>query len=144
MSEATVRIKPAVGHNSGQRRGWAKHVEKINTDYKNGYAFEGQFLSEGKETELPVGAIILHVDPFGSVNKGWKEAKLTRLNEDGTETDLIKYTDWQTDKLSIRDAAAEALDQQVGPDLSAIPNDALLAEIYKRQDLLDQLNASSE
>jgi len=141
MTDATVRIRPEVAHESGQRRGWVKQVTHVDTSSKNGYAFEGQFLGEGKETELPVGALLLHVDPAGSVNRSYKYATLTRLNEDGSE-ETITEGNWRTEKLTIRDAAADALSQAVEPDLSGISDDHLMKEVKKRPSLMDQLNTN--
>lgn len=105
----SIRIRPKAGTASGRRTGWIKHVTEIDATKTNGYAFGGEFLKSGVEAELPAGAVLLYCDPFGSVKNGWKEARVTKLQADGTEHEILEYTDWRDDFLTIRDAVEGAL-----------------------------------
>lgn len=124
-----LRYRPKAGTNSGKRRGWIKHVTAVDPEGTDGYAVSGEFLRSGTEVELPEGAVILKVNPEGSVNNNWKSAHVLVLRDAGdgsAEEDYLlggpeKIVDgeegvglanWYSDFLSVRDALEEALLQE--------------------------------
>jgi len=137
QAQQTVRIRPQVGTASGRRQGWIKHVVQVDESRPNGYAFDGDFLRAGRETDLPVGAILIRVDPCGSVKNGWKEGHVLRLEADGELTELTDDgLNWYDDFLTIRDTVTEALaqnaEQSANNPLAGYSDDAILAEARKR------------
>jgi len=121
-TQQTVRIRPEIATGSGRRKGWIKHVTSVDTSKSNGYAFGGDFLTPGRETDLPVGAILVRVDPRGSAKNGWKEGHVLRLEADGDLTEITyDGLDWYKDFLTIRDTVIKALDdvQQKSTETSA-------------------------
>lgn len=130
----TVRIRPEVNTASGLRKGWIKHVKGVDETKSDGYAFDGDFLTGGREVELASGAILLRVDPEGSVQKGWKSGHVFRLEDDGSLTDLTEKTlSWKLDFLTIRDIVAEALGAQGEQSpLAHVSDDDLLSEVHRR------------
>jgi len=143
-----VRFRPQTETASGRRKGWMKHVTACDETKNNGYAFDGEFLSDGREIELPVGSIIIRVDPQGSVKNNWQSAHALRLEIDGKLTELTPGADadlypgspgldWRDDFLSFRDIVCAALraESQVPADnpLAGFSDADLLAEISRRK-----------
>ena len=128
----TVRVKIQNETASGRREGWTKHVTSVDTTIANGYAFAGDFLRNGAEHDLPVGAILIQCNPQGSVKNGWKTGVCLRVQADGTLLRLHKSTyDWRDDFLSFRDLVAEKLATATEPDFDALKaeRDRLIARI---------------
>jgi len=128
----TIRIRPTVGSNSGRRTGWIKQITSVDSSKRNGYAFEGEFLTAGQEVDLPVGAILVRVDPEGSVKNAYQSGHIYRLQADG-EMEELESGDWRDDFLTLRDAASNALQvPEPAVDLTAISTADLVAEIQRR------------
>ena len=108
-----VRIKVKSKEASGRRRGWFRHVTDVDQSKTNGYAFEGNFLGDGKEHDLPIGAVVVEKAPAGSVKNGYWEAHIHIVRPDGLEkvTADDDY-DWVEDFLSFRDKVAEYVNEQ--------------------------------
>lgn len=117
-----VRITPKVGSASGKREGWVRIVEDVDPKGTDGYAVTGPFLTPGKKTEVEEGSVLLHVDPAGSVKNWWKVARVTRLQADGEELELLGATYWNADFLDVRDALVSALSTEAATD----PRDELV------------------
>lgn len=137
-----VRIRPEVESNSGRRRGWIKMVTAVDADAKNGYGVHGDFLTEDREVEVEVGAILLRVDPEGSVKNSWQSAHVFRVIDDGEFEELTPDYDnlnWKNDFLSVRDILLKALmpppvesnDNDSNP-LAGFSDDELWAEFVRR------------
>jgi len=127
----TVRIKIQNETNSGRRTGWTKHVTDVDTTKSNGYAFNGDFLPDYKEVDLPVGAILIQCNPQGSVKNSWKSGVCLSVEPDGTLRRLHEDTyDWRDDFLSFRDLVASHL-TQVAPNKTTLQaeRERLLARI---------------
>lgn len=119
-----VRFYPRVGTATGKRRGWMKHITGCDPDGHNGYALRGEFLSSGHEVELPAGALILRVDPRGTIRQGWERARLYRLQQDGKMTSLLGGgVNWRKDFTKLRNAVIDSL------GAAATDNCVLLTEI---------------
>ena len=134
----TIRIRPTVGSASGRRTGWIKQITSVDSSKSNGYAFEGEFLTAGQEVDLPVGAILVRVDPEGSVKNAYQSGHIYRLQADG-EMEELESGDWRDDFLTLRDAASDALEENLARrapepaiDLAAISTADLVAEIQRR------------
>jgi len=111
MATRTVRIRPQVKTASGNRKGWIKKVEAVDTSKKDGYAFEGEFLKENVETDIEVGGILLRVDPEDSARRSYKTGHVLRVKPDGETEELTPSNlDWRNDFLTTRDMAWQALD----------------------------------
>ena len=96
--------------NSGRRRGWTKLVTSVDMSKKNGYAFDGEFLSEG-EQELHPGDIIIQKNPEGSVKNGWYAGVCYCVTQDGELKRLHDESyNWRTEFLSFRNLVAKHLD----------------------------------
>ncbi len=103
-------ITLAATYASGRRKSWFKHVTKVDISKTNGYAFEGNFISEMTETDLPEGSIIIECIPRGSVKNNLKEGKIFRVEAQGiTNLEENSEYDWRKDFLSFRDTVAELL-----------------------------------
>lgn len=51
---------------SGRRRGFHKLVHDVDLDVANGYAFVGEFLPDGRQCDIPLGALVVRKRPVGS------------------------------------------------------------------------------
>lgn len=136
-----IRYRPIIGTASGRRTGWVKHVTSVDPDATNGYGVHGEFLRAGKEVELPAGAVILRVDPEGSVRRAWQSARVFRLVEGGAgdgkpvglaEGEPNDELDWNADFLQVRDLLVKALGEQPVSPLVDVPIDDLIDEIARR------------
>jgi hypothetical protein len=105
-----VRIRIENAKTSGHRVGWTKHVIHVDKTKKNGYAFEGEFLEDGTLYDLAPGSVLIQKRPVGSVRDNYWTGQVFRLKADGTFEHLADG-DWYKDHLTLRDAAAEALQQ---------------------------------
>jgi len=109
---ATVRIEIKNETNSGNRKGWTKHVTSVNSEKTNGYAFVGEFLND-KEYDLPVGAVLVQKNPEGSVKHGWDAGVCLVVEADGTLRRVHDDTyAWHKQFLSFRDLVAKTLNGQ--------------------------------
>ena len=132
-----VRVKIQNETASGRREGWTKLVTGVDTTITNGYAFAGDFLRDGAEHDLPVGAILVQCNPQGSVKNGWKSGVCLRVQADGSLLRLHnKDYDWRDDFLSFRDLVADELTTTDEPDL-----DTLRAERERLTARIDEIDA---
>ena len=116
----TVRIKIENATSSGNRRGFTKHVTSIDSGATNGYAFEGNFLND-REYDLPLGAVVIQKNPFGSARSGSDVAVCYRVTEDGLERVHEETYDWRRDFLTFRDV--------VGREIVKVKNGARLPSV---------------
>ena len=123
-----VRVYIQLKCTSGRRKSWYKKVNSVDTKKTNGYAFEGDFLSEG-EHDLNEGDIIIEKVPAGSVKDGGFGANIYRV---GNDLELVtQYQTWSKNFLSFRDKVAELLNEKPNP-LVAFSDDELMCEVIAR------------
>ena len=75
-----VRFTYTPPQTSGNRKGWAKHVTRVNLQKTDGYAFEGAWINADTETDLPKGAIVVQQVPTGSnksPTRAWQAGIIT-------------------------------------------------------------------
>ena len=133
----TVRIKFYAATGSGRRKGWGKVVDAVDATKRNGYAFDGEFLGDG-EHDVPVGAVIVSVEPNGSAKHPTKYGRVHRITPDG-EYQQLAAADWHEEFLTLRDAAAAAL---AGNTRTVADIDAELAALQQRITELEAERAS--
>lgn len=97
---------------SGKRTSWARNVQSIDYTIKGARSFVGEYLENGVETELDIGALIIEVTPEGSVKNGWQRARLYRVTVDGKYTEINPdfEFDWRKQFISFREFVASELD----------------------------------
>lgn len=91
---------------------WSKHLTHVDSAKKDGYAFEGEFIS-GK-VELEPGQYILSYGESGSSKHHYPLATLYRLDDSLTEIYTKNHLDihWALD---IRDDIAKIVNKPAGP-----------------------------
>ena len=52
---------------SGRRRGFLKIVHDVDLDLTTGWAFIGEFLDDGRQNDIPLGALVVRKRPTGSI-----------------------------------------------------------------------------
>lgn len=140
MNIATVTIKTEYA--SGNRKSWWKIITDIDASQRGGYAFGGDFLSEG-ERELPVGSLLLHVTHCGSANRGYQEGTLFAVEADGSLREITIALNWREQSVTLRKAAegylaeqnkevVDAAEEHVSNLLTCLTNDDLIAECRRR------------
>jgi hypothetical protein len=129
---------PLVGDE--RRKNWAKVVTNVDESLASGWAFEGDFIATGGIQDVPVGSIVLTYGERGSRANPQVEARLLRVNGDGTVTLLTsaKGRAWaRTLRDHVVDALSEQADLPVGPrdwdvGLVQYSSDALRRELERR------------
>lgn len=134
MSKKKVRILVEIGEESGGRRGWVKHVTRIDESKDDGFAFEGEFLREGTR-EVPEGALILDCWPTGSRTANRKVASLSVATENGLD-EIARVEDWHSESLELRDAAIAHLSASPSREDLIRERQALVARIAEIDALL--------
>jgi len=86
---------------SGRRESWLKHVTSIDSTQKDGYAYVGDFLSEGQH-EIDSGSIVIECIPCGSVKNGYKEGLIYKVQDNGELKEISERYDWKTESVSFR------------------------------------------
>jgi hypothetical protein len=75
---------PMLGDERGKH--WAKVVTGVDTSSSSGWAYQGDFVSDGGIQDLPAGSVLLVYGERGSRMSPVSEAKVYRVNGDGTLT----------------------------------------------------------
>ena len=94
---------------TGRRKGTYRLITQVDLQKKTGWAFEGSWLNaDGRELDLPVGAVVVKKTPTGSVRSWSAEWNYALVPETGQPWE---WSDSYNDKrfLSFRDAVAETL-----------------------------------
>jgi hypothetical protein len=73
---------PLVGDE--RRKNWAKIVTNVDESLTSGWAFEGDFIATGGIQDVPIGSILLLYGERGSRTNPQIEARVIRVNSDGT------------------------------------------------------------
>ena len=69
----------------GRKKTWRKHLESVDKEKTNGYAFIGNWLRAGERAELEVGSFILCYDEAGSMKNWYPVVRLHKVVENGLE-----------------------------------------------------------
>jgi hypothetical protein len=114
-------------------KSWARTVDFVKIEYDNAYAFEGDWLRRGNQTELALGTVVLLYDETGSRQKQVSKAEIHRVEESGLSLIMsASGIDWA---MQLRDDVAELLQQELPPpDLSDIDTQHLISELLLRVD----------
>lgn len=129
---------PLVGDE--RRKNWAKIVTNVDESHASGWAYEGDFIATGGVQDVPIGSIILVYGERGSRTNPQVEARVLRVNNDGTVT-LVNQAKGRAWARTLRDSVAELLADASGtpidlkpwdPALVAYSDEALQQEIDRR------------
>lgn len=129
---------PTVGDE--RRKNWAKIVTNVDESLSTGWAFEGEFIATGGIQDVPIDSILLLYGEKGSRANPQVEARVMRVNNDGT-TSLITSVSGRAWARTLRDQVVELLadaeDAPVtqkpwGPELLQYSVEALEEELRRR------------
>ena len=126
------RIKIGMARNSGNRIGWMKHVTSVDTTKTNGYAFDGDFIPNDTEFEIPAGAIVVACNPEGSVKNNWKSGHIYRVESDGSLTPIESDFNWRKEFLTLRDKVAELVNKEKPNPLTKYSDIEIMKEAKRR------------
>jgi hypothetical protein len=132
MDRILVAVEvPQLG--DGRRRHWAKLVTEVDTSKSTGWAYVGDFVSDGGIQDLPAGGLLLLYGEKGSNQNPQPEAALYTVGADSTLT-LEGRASGRAWARTLRDRASELLEQQESrpPDLSGIDSRLLAEELTRR------------
>lgn len=114
---------------------WAKVVSAVDETKSSGWAFEGEFIATGGIQDVTVGSVVLVYGERGSRANPRPQAAVFTVNPDSTLTHEADASGGAWAR-TLRDKVAELLADEPRPlrsmDLSAIPDDALMAEVRRR------------
>lgn len=130
----TNMLKTRIVHIGDPRKGkqWTRRITGVDKSKTNGYAFQGEFLSEG-EVELPVGAVLLQVGALGSYKHPDVTGVVKRVAEDGSLA-LIAQHPYKEEFISLREAVQEALGLKPNP-LARFSTEEMKNELRNRGEL---------
>jgi hypothetical protein len=132
MDQVLVAIDvPQLG--DGRRRHWAKLVTEVDTTKSTGWAYVGEFVSDGGIQDLPAGGLLLLYGERGSSQNPQPEAALYRVGSDSSLT-LEGRANGRAWARTLRDLASELLEARLvsEPDLSGIQSVHLVEELVRR------------
>ena len=109
---------PLVGDE--RRKNWAKIVTNVDESMATGWAYEGEFIATGGIQDVPIGSIILTYGERGSRSNPQVEARVLRVNNDGTMS-LITAAKGRAWARTLRDEIVELL--SAGDDIPLIQID---------------------
>ncbi|GMR01966.1 MAG: hypothetical protein BMS9Abin20_0290 [Acidimicrobiia bacterium] len=130
---------PLVGDE--RRKNWAKIVTNVDESLASGWAFEGDFIATGGIQDVPIHSIILTYGEKGSRSNPQVEARVLRVNGDGT-TSLMTAAKGRAWARTLRDAIVELLADQSdaplgqrewNPALIQYSDEALREEMRRRE-----------
>ena len=125
---------------SGRREGWLRTVSGFDEAERGARHFVGEYLKPGTEEILPVGQIVISVEPEGSASQGTNAAYLAVIDKDG---DLAYFNaekpyHWRNQFPSFAKYVREKFDSHTAsPDRSnaaELASDALLHAAQVAQD----------
>lgn len=130
---------PLVGDE--RRKNWAKIVTNVDESLTSGWAFEGDFIATGGIQDVPIGSVLLLYGERGSRTNPQIEAKVLRVNSDGTMSHVTtaKGRAWAR---TLRDQIVELLAEEEetpviqrpwGPELLHYSTGALEEELRRRE-----------
>jgi hypothetical protein len=130
---------PLVGDE--RRKNWAKIVTNVDESLTSGWAFEGDFIATGGIQDVPIGSILLLYGERGSRTNPQIEARVIRVNSDGTMSHVAdaKGRAWAR---TLRDQVVQLLQdgeespvtlRPWGPELLQYETEALEEELRRRE-----------
>jgi hypothetical protein len=122
---------PMLGDERGKH--WAKVVTAVDTGRSSGWAYQGDFVSDGGIQDLPAGSVLLVYGERGSRSSPVSEARVYTVNGDGTLTHQggASGRAWAR---TLRDTIAALLDQPLPPSNALdVATDRELAEELERR-----------
>jgi hypothetical protein len=126
----------------GRKKTWRKHLERVDKEKTNGYAFIGEWLREGERAELEMGSFILCYDEPGSMKNWYPVVRLFKVVENGNGLEEVYR--WEGDvherswALAVRDeiavilAEAQGQEPEEGSPLARLSDEELIAELERR------------
>ena len=123
-----------------RKKTWRKHLERVDREKTNGYAFIGNWLRAGERAELEIGSFILCYDEAGSMKNWYPVVRMFKVVENGLEEVYC----WEGDvherswALAVRDdiaailAEARGQEPEEGSLLASISDEELIAELERR------------
>ena len=134
-----TRIKIKSEYFSGNRKSWFKLVTGVDETKTNGYAFDGEFIELGRETDIEIGSIVIECQPTGSV-KNWGKKGIVHKVVDGGLEQVSDEFNYMKDFLSFRDAVAEALSDSGSNDFETLRAERaeLMVRIAKIDEILNR------
>jgi len=123
-----AKVKITIGGDPRKGRCYCKWVKEVDPDATNGYGLKGEFLRNGREYELPEGAVLLFVEEKGS----WKHHRsyATVMQVEGGELKTRLQTEY-ANFITVRDKLLELLNQKPNP-LAGFNDEDLIAELERR------------
>jgi hypothetical protein len=117
----------------GRRRHWAKLVTEVDAAKSSGWAYLGEFVSDGGIQDLPAGGLLLLYGERGSSQNPLPEAALYTIGADATLT-LESRASGRAWARTLRDRAQELLEEiaRPGVDLSRVDSHRLAEELESR------------
>lgn len=131
---------PLVGDE--RRKNWAKIVTNVDETLASGWAFEGDFIATGGIQDVPIGSIILSYGERGSRTNPQVEARVLRVNTDGTMS-LITAAKGRAWARTLRDEVVALLDDADEVPIELKAWDAVLMG-YSDQALEEELRRRSK
>ena len=131
---------PLVGDERGKN--WAKIVTNVDESMASGWAYEGEFIATGGIQDVPIGSIILTYGERGSKTNPRVEARVLKVNSDGTMS-LVTSAKGRAWARTLRDEIVNLLadtnDAPItqidwNPTLLRYTSDALREELRRRDD----------
>lgn len=130
---------PLVGDE--RRKNWAKIVTNVDESLTSGWAFEGDFIATGGIQDVPIGSILLLYGERGSRTNPQIEARVIRVNSDGTMSHVTdaKGRAWaRTLRDQVVQLLADGEESPVtlrawGPELLQYETEALEEELRRRK-----------
>lgn len=126
---------PLVGDE--RRKNWAKIVTNVDQTLASGWAFEGEFIATGGIQDVPIGSIVLCYGERGSRVNPQVEARVIRVNADGTVSEVAaaKGRAWAR---TLRDEIAGLLEAAEDAPIEQRQWDAALMQ-YAEEALREEL-----
>jgi hypothetical protein len=127
---------PLVGDE--RRKNWAKIVVNVDESMATGWAYEGEFIATGGIQAVPIGSIILSYGERGSRTNPQVEARVLKVNSDGTLS-LVTSAKGRAWARTLRDKIVDLLDEQADVPLTQIDWDPSLIR-YTSEALREELS----
>ena len=131
---------PLVGDE--RRKNWAKIVTNVDESMASGWAYEGEFIATGGIQDVPLGSIILSYGERGSKTNPQVEARVLKVNSDGTLT-LITAAKGRAWARTLRDQIVDLIADRDDVPLTQIDWDPSLVR-YTTDALHEELRRRGE
>ena len=130
---------PLVGDE--RHKNWAKVVTNVDESMASGWAYEGEFIATGGIQDVPIGSIILSYGERGSRTNPQVEARVLRVNSDGTLS-LITVAKGRAWARTLRDEIVDLLANETSAPLGQIDWNPSLVR-YSSEALQEELRRRS-